>query len=230
MTACLLCGQALSPSYSLKDLLWQRHFYADQICHFCAQAFSRLKTPHICRQCGRFLPQPGLCTDCQRWLKQHRDFPQNRAAFQYNEALHDYFQQYKRRGDYRLRHAFAGSLRALLTVQVLPPLIVPIPTQTSHWQQRQFDPVVGLFTDLIALTPKLSCYDIFWQQSQLTRAQRLAAPQRFYCPQPAKSAQSQQAILLVDDIYTTGTTIWQAAQAMRAAGYTGKITSLTLAR
>lgn len=230
MGSCLLCGQALSPSYSLKALLWQRHFYADQICHFCARDFVQLDTAHICRQCGRFLPALGLCSDCQRGLKRHPDFPKNRAVFQYNDALHDYFQQYKRRGDYRLRHAFAGSLRALLASIVMPQLIVPIPTQARHWRERQFDPVTGLFGDLLSLAPRLSSYDIQWQQSQLNRAQRLAAPQRFYCPEQASGADSQKSILLVDDIYTTGTTIWQGAQALRKAGYTGTISSLTFAR
>jgi Predicted amidophosphoribosyltransferases len=99
--------------------------------------------------------------------------------------LHDYFQQYKGRGDYRLRSVFAGSLRRVIQQYSAPFLFVPIPTSPSHFAQRQFDPVVGLYGDILPLTRILTCQDHEDHQAQLTRRQRLHSPQYFYCDRAA---------------------------------------------
>ncbi|WP_125766899.1 ComF family protein [Lapidilactobacillus wuchangensis] len=176
------------------------------------------------------MKQSEVCRDCIRRQQQSGELLRNQALFRYNVGMHDYFQQYKGRGDYQLRQVFAGSLRQATQPVKQSVLFVPIPTSSSHFAQRQFDPVLGLYGEVLPITPLLACHDHDTHQAQLTRQQRLRTPQYFYCQQAATEKNELKQILLLDDIYTTGTTLYHGLSALRQAGYRGKITSLTLAR
>lgn len=230
MTACLLCQQTIVSQYSLHELCFNRYFYQDLLCRTCRDEFQEIIRPACCQICGRHLNQTHLCRDCLRRQQSSTELLTNQALFRYNTAMHDYFQQYKGRGDYRLRLAFAGSLRRVVQQYQATTLFVPIPTSPNHFEERQFDPVLGLYSDILPLTCLLVCHDHADHQAQLTRHQRLISPQYFYCETPATQKNGIKQILLLDDIYTTGTTLYQGLAALRQAGYRGKMTSLTLAR
>lgn len=230
MAICWLCQQPLVAQYSLRELCGSRQFYQDLLCRRCRQTFHEIDQSSCCSICGRALAQADCCRDCSRRRQQSSELLRNLALFRYNSAMHDYFQQYKGRGDYRLRSVFAGSLRRVIQQYSAPFLFVPIPTSPSHFAQRQFDPVVGLYGDILPLTRILTCQDHEDHQAQLTRRQRLHSPQYFYCDRAATPKNELKQILLLDDIYTTGTTLYHGLSALRQAGYRGEISSLTLAR
>lgn len=230
MTACLLCRQLIVHHYAIRDILWARYFYADQICDHCRHNFLEINQQTACPQCGRQGRSAELCPDCQEYANSKQEQLHNDALFQYNTAMHDYFQAYKRHGNYQLRQLFAGSLRQRLASFQADYLFVYIPTSATHFLQRQFDPVLGLFGDLCPLTPFLERNQVDWHQSTLKRAQRLQAPQIFATNSDAELRLTKDKILLLDDIYTTGTTLRRGMAAIRASGFTGVIESLTLAR
>lgn len=227
---CLLCGQSIMRRYSLQELLFSKKFYADQICAHCRRKFQQIDQTTACLQCCRQLKVKEVCPDCQEYQRLKATPLKNRALFQYNSAMHDYFQAYKRHGDYRLRLLFAGSLREMLQNYQTDYTFVYIPTSPKHYQQRQFDPVLGLFADLCPLTALLQRNTIDWHQSELKRLERLRAPQIFKPDLKLNQQQLKSKILLLDDIYTTGTTLRRGVAALRSGGYLGEIESLTLAR
>ncbi|MFD1464880.1 ComF family protein [Lapidilactobacillus mulanensis] len=230
MADCLSCGSHLVQNCSLKTLLFARNFYADQICGNCARKFERIEPTHACPECYRAQTDGQVCQDCQRYRALGVDKAHNVSLFTYNQAMHDYMQQYKRHGDYRIRALFSGSLRRTLQFYRRDYLLVPIPTSQAHFAQRQFDPVLGLYDQLCPLTPLLVKNGREWHQSTLERKERIKAPQTFACPTTDWSAYKQNKILILDDIYTTGTTLLRATDALRASHFQGEIKSLTLAR
>lgn len=230
MSRCLLCQQQLIHHYTLKELLLAPQFYLDQICGHCLRKFTRIDPTTACRQCCRPGQTRQLCQDCRNDQGKGLMPMTNRSLFHYNQAMHDYFQAYKRHGDYQMRQMFAGSLRQALSYYQTDYLITYIPTSDKHYQQRQFDPVVGLFADLCPLETLLKRNAIDWHQSTLKRSERLKAPQIFIAQAATLAKISKSKILLVDDIYTTGTTLRRAGAALRTAGFIGEIESLTLAR
>jgi ComF family protein len=65
-------------------------------------------------------------------------------------------------------------------------------------------------------------------QASLTEAQRLKNLERSFCVKRAAEV-SGKRILLIDDVFTTGTTLRTAAEALKAAG-AAHVSALTLAR
>ncbi|WP_225353520.1 ComF family protein [Lacticaseibacillus thailandensis] len=150
----------------------------------------------------------------------------NRAVYHYNAALKDVMHQYKAVGDYRLHTAFRADLCTLCRGVGR---LVPLTTEPSHYARRGFDPVVGLFGHL-KLWGCLTKNDTDLPQSRKKRGARLRTPQSFVCTASTAELARVRQICLVDDLYTTGTTLHHAAQALRDAGYRGIIISRTLIR
>ncbi|WP_235803377.1 ComF family protein [Lacticaseibacillus brantae] len=144
------------------------------------------------------------------------------ALFTYNTAMKAFIQQYKGLGDYRLHDAFAGMWPHWLQHWTL----VPIVSEPGHLDRRGFDPVLGLFADL-PLRQLLAKAATDKPQAQKTRAERLQTPQSFAVVQPVSGIKQ---ILLLDDLYTTGRTLYHAKDALVAAGFQGKVQSFSLIR
>lgn len=66
-------------------------------------------------------------------------------------------------------------------------------------------------------------------QSEKNRQQRLQTPQPFQIIASAQSVILNQDVLIVDDVYTTGTTIRHAANLIQTAG-ARSVSGLTLCR
>ncbi|NVY96825.1 ComF family protein [Lactobacillus sp. DCY120] len=152
----------------------------------------------------------------------------HQALFAYNSAMHDYFKRYKRYGDYALRRVFNDLLRQETSKLKVP--CIYIPSSASHLNQRGFDPVVGLFQEVFKLFPALIKMETTQGQSEKNRQERLATPQFFQFNSHYQVLLEEPQLLLVDDIYTTGRTIFHAQDCLRQAGFRGQFQSLSLAR
>ena len=142
--------------------------------------------------------------------------------------MHDYFQRYKFQGDYRLRAVFAPIMQQRLTT-LAADCVVTIPVTPATMQQRGFNQVTGWLGSGENDRPGLqTTAQVKAQpQSQKTRAQRLLIPQPFSLA-PTLPVTNQR-VVLVDDIYTTGRTIRHAADLLLESGAKSVI-GLTLAR
>ncbi|MCP8857098.1 ComF family protein [Latilactobacillus fuchuensis] len=225
---CLMCQQPIIQVPSLWMLIGVQRRYPPFICETCLRTFERIG-PQRCQGCGRSLIKSRVCPDCQKWqaLYPQQTF-QNQALFTYNEAMRLYFQRYKGQGDYQLRCLLQSEIQNQWPVQAKT-WYVPIPTARAHYEQRGFDPVLGLYQDCFPLTTLLTKRPTQQGQSQKTRAERLASPQ-FFDYQATTECQLPRKIVLLDDIYTTGRTLWHAQQCLRAHFLKIPIKSITLAR
>ncbi|XEO94426.1 ComF family protein [Latilactobacillus sakei] len=170
-----------------------------------------------------------LCSDCQHWRQLYpQQHFKNQALFTYNRAMQLYFQRYKGQGDYQLRLLFERDIQTRLPVK--PNVAyVPIPSDEQHQQARGFNPVQGLFENCFPLMSLLKKRPTEKGQAQKNRAERLASPQ-FFELIPQKLPDKLQSITILDDIYTTGRTLWHAQQCLRARYPQITINAITLAR
>ena len=146
------------------------------------------------------------------------------SLYTYNEAMREYLHQFKFLQDVALASVFANELRTLLKGNAT---IVPIPMHPEKRIQRTFAHVDELlksaripFTHLLEKTGTEA-------MGEKSRAQRLAM-EPLFTVKPGTAIQPGTYIL-VDDIYTTGTTLRHAATVLKEAGAT-RVEAVTLIR
>lgn len=219
---CLLCGRYQVKKLSLLALLTGREEPAG-MCLACEQRFVSSVNESVCRGCGRLFQGDDLCGDCARWSE---PLLMNRALFQYNDAFKEFMQRYKFEGDYRLRAVFSARFGEFVQAQGAD-VVVPIPISEHTGLTRGFNQVLGLLTD-VSCTPLLAVQGFDkQQQSHGDRKMRMTKANPFVLQ--ATPDLTNKTVLLVDDVYTTGRTLYHA-RALIATLNPKNIKSVTLAR
>lgn len=227
---CLLCKRDLSYSLSLAWIFSLDPFKEKFVCDDCQSCFQRIDGS-TCAGCGRMCALQ-YCLDCVQWQKMGKPLLNNQAMYCYhNEALKNYFEQYKFAGDYYLRKIFQTEFQQFIR-QKYPQrkwkyCIIPVDQQTMI-NERGFNQVKGL-TEELKDEQWLTMDDTRHQvkQSHKNRAERMQTQQPFILKSPVKV--KKQSVLLIDDIYTTGRTLYHAQELLLKAGAI-KVRSITLAR
>lgn len=199
MIECLLCAQFIPSTPS-----WRSFIGMDEnakICLDCSKAFERADTI-----------EEGTIVD--RVV----------SLFIYNEAMREYLHQYKFLQDVALAEVFSKDVRVSLRREGT---IVPIPMHPEKKRQRTFAHVDELLNcagvSFIHLLEKNGTEVM----GEKTKEQRLSMAPLF------RLKDSQQLLkgtyILVDDIYTTGTTLTHAATVLKDAG-AERVEAVTLIR
>ncbi|WMX55465.1 ComF family protein [Peribacillus sp. R9-11] len=230
MARCLFCVEEMKAVLTWRSLLLKKE--AMTICERCEGKLKKL-AGEACSICSRELDKnyriEDLCLDCVRWEKDKKwsgYLSINISLFHYNEFLKDMIAKYKYRGDYALAEAFVPFLKDKLKDMDFD-LVTFIPLSNERLMERGFNQAQAL-TDLLGLnTVELLTRLHTEKQSKKSREERISLPQVFQVTKP--DLLKQKSILIVDDIYTTGSTLRHAAKALKTAGAT-EVSSITLAR
>lgn len=194
------------------------------ICPSCTGKLVPIKQP-TCRKCGKelFSEQAEYCFDCSR---HKRSFESGAALFHYNEAAKKSMAAVKYRNKREFLDFYAEAMAyrfAHIVKNWNPDVLVPVPVHPSRLRRRGFNQAEVLAR---RLAKKLG--DIPVETKLLIRS-RKTTPQRELNPQE-RLANLQQAfalnpnrpvpkrVLLIDDIYTTGSTMEACTRVLKAAG------------
>ena len=210
MTECLLCKGQIEEKGSFLQLFLLKE-EGPSCCYTCYQNFERISEEH-CPRCFRD-GKSDLCTDCKKW-EEEGNLVQHQSIFTYNQAMKEYFSQYKFQGDYALRFVFAKAAKKAVKM-FREHTIVPIPVSVEKFQVRGFNQVQGILdAGKVAYSNILEKKDTLAQSSK-TSEERLQTQQVFKIK---IEVDLPDKILLVDDIYTTGKTLQLAKQILLEAG------------
>lgn len=217
-TRCPVCDDIVTP-------------YGEKICLGCMEQL-KLLTPPWCMRCGKKLKEDReFCEDCKK--KVHY-FVRGRALYEYHSVASSiYRMKYGKRQEYaeffgeemgRYLQNFIG--------QVNPDGIIPVPLHRKRHNKRGYNQALLLAKALGAYL-KIPVYDKLLLRTKNTLPLKLQNPaerqnnlkKAFIM---ARNDVKLKTILLVDDIYTTGSTIDEVTRVLHQSGVE-KVYFVTLA-
>jgi competence protein ComFC len=233
MNHCLLCHGEVEQKLSWQSLLGKKEI--PKICEECNRNFAPI-TGEICHICGRpfvFLEMEfragNVCLDCKRWEEDGHwsgSLDLNRSLYRYTDFMKEVVAKFKFRGDYVLAVIFAEDIQQVLQ-DFQYDYIAPIPLSEERLYERGFNQAEALITAAGFEPTHLLSRVHSAKQSKKSRSERIHIEQVF------KMAEGMEIegkiILLIDDIYTTGSTLRHAAKILKENG-AAKVYSFTLAR
>ncbi len=223
---CPVCDQALP---FLKNKGEKK---AAEICPECEKKLPLIRGS-VCMKCGKPVDRIGAeyCPDCSSF---RHAFDCGRAAFTYTGVMRESVFRIKYKGRREYLEYYGGILAGLFEERVRrwnPEVLIPVPMYWKKKNRRGFNQAEVLAGELsrrwgIPLeTGVLSCCRDTAAQKSLGRKERhenLAGAFRL-----TKESLPWERVLLIDDVYTTGSTLDEAARLLRVGG-AKKIYFLTL--
>lgn len=227
MNYCLNCDAEIQIPIS-----WNQLFFPNQkrtLCIKCEEKLERIKG-ETCQICGREYAE-GVCYDCVRWEREEEWkglLKKNRSLYLYNEEMKELMARWKYRGDYILIEIFREKVQEVYEhFQEIIDVIVPIPLSRERLFERGFNQSLEI-AKLFSLPIEEVLYRTHSEkQSKKTRQERIESDNVFKCKEGV--CLEGKTILIIDDIYTTGTTLRHGAKLLKESG-AKEIYSFTLIR
>ena len=219
---CIFCGKKV---------------YEESFCQKCWAELSLGKKQEFCRICGRLVKN--ICSfGCSECQDSHYQFSFARAAGGYQGIHRDILHQFKYIG----KQSLAQPMGKLMVDVILSDrryegtqVIVPVPLAPAKLAQRKFNQSrllaeeLGKTLGLPVLSEGLRRGRNTQTQAKLSREERRTNLEGVFEVPAGKLQQwKRKKLLLVDDVFTTGSTASEATKVLLAAGV-GEVTVITWA-
>ena len=207
---CPVCGEIVKPAGGL-------------ICPPCFQKLSFVIGP-VCKKCGKEIMDETMefCEDC---MAHRHAFESGVALVNYDETARKSMVQikYNNKREYLDFYGAALAVRYEKVIRRMhADVIIPVPVHRSRRRKRGFNQaeilaeILGERLEIPVETDWLRRNRRTMPQKELSPAERLKnLAGAFYAE---RLPDGVQRVLLVDDIYTTGSTLEACAQVLRKAG------------
>ena len=199
-----------------------------QVCDDCRRkAFRQRSNYGQCRRCGSFGVYSNACRNCRAWPEYYKG---NTAVWPYQNAYKQIIKEFKFGNMPWLADALARELLPFLPEEY--DVLVPVPLHTHRLRERGYNQSELLVRSLSRMS------GMPWQQSLnrvrdtphqtgIGRAERLQNLHDAFALHEGVQVQGKK-IILIDDVFTTGTTVLTCAKVLHQHG-AKEIASCTLA-
>lgn len=201
-------------------------------CKCCSEALALL-TGRVCSVCGLSIDTERVAPLCRHCLKATYHFDQVKSCYVYSERIKQAVHRMKYNDQTYYGRYFAPDLATLYTLMIDPvDMVFSVPTSKDKLNRMGYHGAELLTAFFCELTGLNNGSDLLVKvrstptQSSLTGVERrLNLRGAFLCKEPLRHI---KRALVIDDVFTTGSTISEAARALKSAGVTTVI-GLTLA-
>jgi len=205
---CLLCHALLAPRDASRI-----------VCPVCRHRWRPVRPPW-CNRCGQPEPHFGPCRLCTAWPQ---PLTLVRSAVWLSEGAREAVHALK----YRALPRIADDLAAAMAADLFPTdeasVLVPIPLAPKRLRQRGYNQSEAL-ARAVARLWRIPVVDVLIRsretatQTALTPETRLANVAGAFTPGRRPGVNRDSNYILVDDVFTTGATLAEAARALEQAG------------
>lgn len=206
---CPMCGKTLE--------------YNEMMCKKCEKELKYIKEP-ICKKCGKQLDEEEreYCGDCKRRV---HTFDAGIGVFAYDEAIRKSIYDFKYK-DMKIYSRFYGEKMAVYARDYIehwkPDVIIPVPVSKKKYLKRGYNQA-----ELIARELAFNCgvpmdNRVLYRrkdtkpQKEVNRDIRRKNLENAFII--SGNVVKYKKVILVDDIYTTGSTIDECAKTLKQAG------------
>jgi ComF family protein len=218
--ACAVCGNKLENSTMLG------------VCAWCMDILPLITDP-FCEKCGK--PKKAdneICVECDGV---HNHFERAMSVFEYTAGVQRLIYRFKYRGEQHLSYVFGGFLAKRLKEQKNwdYSALVAVPLHRKRHRERGFNQSallakeIALRLDVPVLFDALSRTKETSVQAGLGRQERFANLSQAFSVNDKSGIQGKR-VVLVDDIFTTGSTVNECSRVLLEAG-AEKVYVLTVA-
>lgn len=216
---CPVCGEIVMPKGRL-------------ICPDCERQISRVEEP-VCKRCGRQVTDETTeyCPDCMR--RSHA-FDQGGSLCNYNEAARKSMGKIKYQGRREYLDFYGTELAKRFGKQMMQigaDALVPVPVHPERKRKRGFNQAEVLAVRISAELEKQQGRTIPVRTDLLFRTKKTLPQKDLSAAERLKNLESAfeagaippdiRRVILVDDIYTTGSTADACAKTLKRAGISG---------
>lgn len=201
-----------------------------RIVPFRRPSCARCDQPFVSESAITFTPDH-LCQSCQ---ERPPEYERAWTAFPYIPPLRDAICLFKYRGKIALARPLANLMISALPENLDADLILPVPLHSTRLRTREFNQSL-LLADHIArhLARPVSANNLVRSiatdpQTTLSRQDRKRNLRKAFAVRKPHEIIDQR-VLMIDDVFTTGTTVNECAKRLKKAG-AATVTVLTLAR
>ena len=204
--------------------------YGEKICSDCIKKIKYV-TPPWCMKCGKKMNEEGdLCNEC---ISKEHFFDRGRALYEYDSIV-DGIYKFKYAGRKEYARVYGEEMAKYLGEFVKScnaDLIIPIPLHKSRQKKRGYNQaslIARCLSDMVGIPVR---EDILIRSKNTIPLKKLNRYERQNNLKKAfnigKNDVKLKTIILIDDIFTTGSTIDEASRVLKSAG-ADKIYFITL--
>jgi ComF family protein len=234
-------ARALRAIFPVECAACGRRLTDDPVPFFCRTCWGQIRplSGPACPRCDRPFPSPvastysptHLCGDCRKRMP---SFTKAWSFYPYDTPLREAIALLKYQGKYAMAPSLCRLLLAALPASLDVDVVMPVPLHPARLRGREYNQSLLLAQAVSRQLEKPLSYSNLVRiidtaaQTTLSRSARLSNLRQAFRLRTPRTVQGQR-VLVVDDVFTTGTTLHECAKALRKGG-AGDVYVLTLAR